>query len=165
MNIYMSYKKDSLKFNGFYLEEIHGSDIPQPYLFIDDALWKYFQSITTDFKIKEAIVLKEIYTIEDKDIIEIIPFEYETPKPTRLDVIEEQNANLIKEDLQKDIQIKDLNMSLAQTTLNLINKDIEVKDLNTNLANTTLNLVSKDIEVKDIQKDIANLILQSIGGK
>ncbi|MEG1410950.1 MAG: hypothetical protein RSD36_14025 [Terrisporobacter sp.] len=163
---YIHYDSESLIFKNFYLNRGEDTlEVPEPFLELDEELWDYLHTLQEDFKIREAIVLKEIYTIEDKDIIEIIPFEYEAPKPTRVDVIEEQNANLIKEGLQKDIQIKDLNMSLAQTTLNLINKDIEVKDLNTNLANTTLNLVSNDIEVKDIQKDIANLILQSIGGK
>ena len=164
MKIFLCYKKDTLEFNGFYLDEEHDI-IPTPNIQIDEGLWEYLQSITEKFKVKEALVLKDIYTIEDKDIIEIIPFEYEPYKPTRTDILEEQNANLIKESLEKDIKIKDLNMSLAQTTLNLINKDIEVKDLNTNLANTTLNSVSKDIEVKDIQKDIASLILKTLGGK
>ena len=163
MKMYISFDKDTLKIKGFY-DEI-SSNIPSPYILINENLYKYLQGLTEDFKIKDSIDFKEVYTMEDTDIFEIIPFEYEKPKPTKIDLLEKQNAYLIKENLKKDIQIKDLNMNLAQTTLNSINKDIEIKNLNTNMAQTTLNLVNKDIQIKGIEKDIANLILKSLGGK
>ena len=164
MKIYMSYHSDTLQFNGFYLEGIH-DEIPIPNICINEDLWGSLRELTTTFKLNKDFPKKEIYTIEDMNMFVTIPFESEPLKPTRMDHLEEQNAYLIKENLKKDIQIKDLNMNLAQTTLNSINKDIEIKNLNTNMAQTTLNLVNKDIQIKGIQKDIANLILKSLGGK
>lgn len=164
MKIYMSYHSDTLQFNGFYLEGIH-DEIPIPNICINEDLWSSLRELTTAFKLTKDFSQKEIYTLEDRDLFEIIPFKYEKPKPTKTDLLEEQNAYLIKENLKKDIQIKDLNMNLAQTTLNSINKDIEIKNLNANMAQTTLNLVNKDIQIKGIEKDVANLILKSLGGK
>lgn len=143
MKIYMTYKEDTREFNGFYQQNKDDDIIPKPNICISSELRWYLQQITEGFKIKDSIDFKEIYTIEDKDIFEIIPFEYEKPKPTRIDLLEKQNAFLVKESLEKDIQIKKLNMSLAQATLNLVNKDIQVKG---------------------IEKDVANLILKSLGG-
>lgn len=142
------------------LEDIESNNV----LVIDEKLYSYLQNLTTDFKLKENFELKEIYTIEDKDIFEIIPFEYEKPKPSRTDLLEKQNAFLVKESLEKDIQIKKLNMSLAQATLNSVKKDIELKKMNTNIAQTTLNLVKKDIQIKGIEKEVADLMLK-VGGK
>lgn len=116
MKVYMSYTHD-LRFNGFYAEDIHGSNIPEPYITIDNELWKYLQNISEDFKIKEAIALKELYTIEDKEIIEIIPFEHEDSNPSGIGFLEEQNANLIKELLRKDIEIKDLQKDVGNLIL------------------------------------------------
>lgn len=164
MKIYMKYKEDTREFNGFYQQNKDDDIIPKPNICISSELRWYLQQITQGFKIKDSIDPKEIYTIEDKDIFEIIPFEYEKPKPSRTDLLEKQNAFLIKESIEKDIQIKELNINLAQATLKSINKDIEINNLNTNVAQTTLNLVNKDIQVKCIEKDVANLILKSLGG-
>ncbi|WP_195337074.1 hypothetical protein [Paraclostridium bifermentans] len=139
----MSYNKDTLKFDGFHLEDKYSLNIPEPNISIDFELWRYLQSITEDFKLKEEFISKDFYTIEDKEIIEIIPFEYEDSKPSRVDLLEKENANLLQESLKKDIEIKDLNINLAQTTLSLVDKDIKIKGL---------------------QKDVANLILQTLGG-
>lgn len=163
MKIYMAYKDDTREFNGFYQGK-DNNDIPKPNVCISNELRWYLQQIIQGFKIKDSIDPKEIYTIEDKDIFEIIPFEYEKSKPSRTDLLEQQNAFLIKESLEKDIQIKELNMNLAKATLKSINKDIEINNLNTNMAQTTLNLVNKDIQVKGIEKDVANIILKSLGG-
>ncbi|MDB8987046.1 hypothetical protein PN594_19535, partial [Parabacteroides merdae] len=65
------------------------------------------------------------------------------PLVAMINNLEKENANLLQESLQKDI---------------------EIKGLNTNLAQTTLSLVDKDIKIKDLQKDVANLILQTLGG-
>ncbi len=143
MITYMSYNKDTLKFDGFHLEDKYSLNIPEPNISIDFELWRYLQSITEDFKLKEEFISKDFYTIEDKEIIEIIPFEYEDSKPSRVDLLEKENANLLQESLKKDIEIKDLNINLAQTTLSLVDKDIKIKGL---------------------QKDVANLILQTLGG-
>ena len=163
MKIYMTYKEDTREFNGFYQSK-DNDIIPNPNICISSELRWYLQQITEGFKIKDSIDFKEIYTIEDKDIFEIIPFEYEKPKPTRIDLLEKQNAFLVKESLEKDIQIKKLNISLAQATLNSVKKDIELKKMNTNIAQTTLNLVKKDIQIKAIEKEVADLVLK-VGGK
>lgn len=162
MKMYISFDKDTLKIKGFY--DDLSSNIPSPYILIDEGLYKYLQGLISDFKLKENFELKELYTIEDKDIFEIIPFEYEKPKPSRTDLLEKQNAFLVKESLEKDIQIKNLNMSLAQATLNSVKKDIEFKKMNTNIAQTTLNLVKKDIQIKGIEKEVSELMLK-FGGK
>lgn len=164
MKIYMKYKEDTREFNGFYQQNKDYDIIPKPNICISNKLRWYLQQITQGFKIKDSIDPKEIYTIEDKDIFEIIPFEYEKPKPSRTDLLEKQNAFLVKESLEKDIQIKKLNMSLAQATLNSVKKDIELKKMNTNIAQTTLNLVKKDIQIKGIEKEVADLMLK-VGGK
>ena len=143
MKIYMTYKEDTREFNGFYQKSKDTDIIPKPNICISSELRWYLQQITEGFKIKDLIDPKEIYTIEDKDIFEIIPFEYEKPKPTRIDLLEKQNAFLVKESLEKDIQIKKLNMSLAQATLNS---------------------VKKDIQIKGIEKEVADLVLK-VGGK
>ncbi len=162
MKIYLEYDINTFKIKGFYYE--FSTKKPENYILIDEELCKYLQSLREDFKINIPIDPKEFYTIEDKDIFEIIPFKYNNPKPTRTDLLEKQNAFLVKESLEKDIQIKNLNMSLAQATLNAVKKDIELKKMNTNIAQTTLNLVKKDIQIKGIEKEVADLVLK-VGGK
>lgn len=174
----LAYNND-LTFNGFFIEGV-SNNIPGQNIKIDDELFEYLSNLK--FKLGSDLDLnKDLYTILDKDL-----FNIENIDPVGPDKIDLINSTLIKENLQKDIQIKNLNMDLAQTTLNSINKDLEIKDLNMNLAQTTLNLISNDIEVKDLnsnmahtmlnlvnkdievknlQKDIANLILQTLGGK
>ncbi|MDU6247587.1 MAG: hypothetical protein E6612_01510 [Paeniclostridium sordellii] len=46
------------------LEDIESNNV----LVIDEKLYSYLQNLTTDFKLKENFELKELYTIEDKDI-------------------------------------------------------------------------------------------------
>lgn len=143
MKIYMTYKNDTREFNGFYQQNKDDDIIPNPNICISNELRWYLQQITQGFKIKDSIEPKEIYTMEDTAIFEIIPFECEKQKPTRTDLLEKQNAFLVKESLEKDIQIKKLNMSLAQATLNS---------------------VKKDIQIKGIEKEVADLVLK-VGGK
>ncbi|MVO70792.1 hypothetical protein GOD95_04960 [Paeniclostridium sordellii] len=164
MKIYMTYKEDTREFNGFYQQNKDDDIMPKPNICISNELRWYLQQITNDFKIKDSIEPKEIYTMEDTAIFEIIPLKDEKQKPTRTDLLEKQNAFLVKESLEKDIQIKKLNMSLAQATLNSVKKDIELKKMNTNIAQTTLNLVKKDIQIKGIEKEVADLMLK-VGGK
>ena len=141
------------------LEDIESNNV----LVIDEKLYSYLQNLTTDFKLKENFELKELYTIEDKDIFEIIPFEYEKPKPTRTDLLEQQNAFLIKESLEKDIQIKELNMNLAQATLESINKDIEInKESHITIKNksNTYKIYLNEIKYIEVQKK--NMIIHTI---
>ncbi|MDU7904645.1 MAG: hypothetical protein E7J33_03670, partial [Peptostreptococcaceae bacterium] len=83
MKIYMKYKEDTREFNGFYQQNKDDDIIPKPNICINNELRWYLQQITQGFKIKDSIDPKEIYTIEDKDIFEIIPLKNEKPKPTR----------------------------------------------------------------------------------
>lgn len=117
MKIYMTYKEDTREFNGFYQQNKDDDIIPKPNICISSELRWYLQQITEGFKIKDSIDFKEIYTIEDKDIFEIIPFEYEKPKPTRIDLLEKQNAFLVKESLEKDIQVKGIEKDVANLIL------------------------------------------------
>ncbi|TAN63558.1 hypothetical protein WS9_015650 [Paraclostridium sordellii 8483] len=112
MKIYLHYEKDSFTFNGFYLEE-YNHVIPSPNIIISPRLWEYLLSLTSDFKLKENFELKELYTIEDKDIFETIPFVYEEPKPTRIDVLEQENADLLLDSALKDSKIEQLENDLS----------------------------------------------------
>lgn len=153
----LAYNTD-LTFNGFFIEGV-SNNIPGQNIKIDDELFEYLSNLK--FKLDSDLDLnKDLYTISDKDLFKIE--DLDVVGPDRIDLI---NSSLIKENLQKDIQIKNLNMDLAQTTLNSVNKDLEIKGLSMNLAKTALNLINKDIEVKDLQKDVGNLILQTLGGK
>lgn len=155
----LAYEKD-LSVIGFFEKDVHDV-IPNPNLKISQDLWEKLMELGK-LKIKEGMNLdKDLYDLEDIDLFEEIAITQPKPKPSQ---IEEQNAFLIKESLEKDIQIKELNINLAQSTLKSINKDIEINNLNTNMAQTTLNLIDKDIQVKSIEKDVANLILKSLGG-
>lgn len=117
MKIYMSYDNESLKFKGFYMDDIHGKNIPSPYININEGLWKYLQGLTEDFKLKDGIISKKLYTLNDKDIIEVIPFVYEDPKPTRIDNLEEQNASLLLDIASKDSEIENLNQIVSDLVL------------------------------------------------
>lgn len=131
----LAYNTD-LTFNGFFIEGV-SNNIPEQNIKIDDELFEYLSNLK--FKLDSDLDLnKDLYTILDKDLFKIE--DLDVVAPDRLDLI---NANLLQELLQKDIEIKDLNMNLAQTTLDLVNKDIEIKNL---------------------QKDVSNLILQTLGG-
>ena len=130
MKIYMNYDNESLKFKGFYIDDIHGENIPSPYINIDEGLWKYLQNLTEEFKLKEGILVKKLYTLTDKDIIETIPFVREDPKPTRIDTLEEQNALLLLDIASKDAEITELSQSQAQIILDSAQKDSEIDQLN-----------------------------------
>lgn len=117
MKIYMNYDNESLKFKGFYIDDIHGENIPSPYINIDEGLWKYLQNLTEEFKLKEGILVKKLYTLTDKDIIETIPFVREDPKPTRIDTLEEQNASLLLDIASKDSEIDKLNQIVSELVL------------------------------------------------
>lgn len=144
MKIYMSYDKENLKFKGFFTDDIHGKNIPSPNIEINKDLWKYIQNLTEDFKLIENFEIKEIYTLEDKNIIEIIPFERKDPKPTKIDELEQQNAQLM---------------------LDLASKDMLIKKLNIQQSQVLLESVEKDLKIKNLEKDVSNILLQiSIGG-
>ncbi|EPZ54698.1 hypothetical protein H477_3838 [[Clostridium] sordellii ATCC 9714] len=49
MKIYMNYDCESLKFKGFYIDDIHGENIPTPTIEINNDLWKYIQKSNRRF--------------------------------------------------------------------------------------------------------------------
>ncbi|CEJ74221.1 Uncharacterised protein [[Clostridium] sordellii] len=119
MKIYMNYDCESLKFKGFYIDDIHGENIPTPTIEINNDLWKYIQNLTEDFKLKENFESKEIYTLEDICIIEIIPFEYKEYEPTRIDILEQENADLLLDSALKDSKIEQLENDLSDLMLEI----------------------------------------------
>lgn len=144
MKIYMNYDCESLKFKGFYIDDIHGENIPTPNIQINNALWKHIQNLTEDFKLKENFESKEIYTLEDICIIQTIPFEHKDPTPTKIDELEQQNAQLM---------------------LDLASKDMLIKKLNIQQSQVLLESAEKDLKIRNLEKDVSNILLQiSIGG-
>lgn len=119
MKIYMNYDYESLKFKGFYIDDIHGENIPTPNIEINNDLWKYLQNLTEDFKLKENFESKEIYTLEDICIIQTIPFVSEYPKPTRIDLLEQENADLLLDSALKDERIEQLENDLSDLMLEI----------------------------------------------
>lgn len=131
----LAYNND-LTFNGFFIKGV-SNNIPQQNIKIDDDLFEYLSNLKFELN-NDLDLSKDLYTISDKDFFKIKKLD-----PVEADRIDLINANLLNQSLQKDIEIKDLNINLAQTTLDLVKKDIEVKSL---------------------QNDVANLILQTLGG-
>lgn len=143
LKIYLHYKECSFTFNGFYLDE-YNEAIPSPNIMINQQLWEYLRCLTNDFKLKENFELKELYTIEDKEIFEIIPFEYKNRKPTKIEEFEQQNSQLM---------------------LDLASKDKVIKKLNIQQSQILLESAEKDLKIKDLENDVSNILLQiSIGG-
>lgn len=118
MKIYMHYEINTRKFKGFFIEGIH-INIPIPNIQITEALWKKLLLLTNDFKLKDKIPKKLIFTEEDFKDFEIIPFEYEDPKPTRLDLLEDRNAKLILDQAHNLIRLNKLEEILKPSTLDL----------------------------------------------
>lgn len=129
MKVYLAYNSKTYSFKGFYLEDIH-DEIPIPNICIDEELWNSLRKLTTDFKLIEDFQQKEIYTIEDMSMFVTIPFESEPLKPTRMDHLEEQNAQLVMNMASKDSEIAELNQSHAQLILDSAKKDSEIEKLN-----------------------------------
>ncbi|GAA0106714.1 hypothetical protein UT300013_33380 [Paraclostridium sordellii] len=159
------------RFNGFY--QLESDNLKFPNVKITKDLWHRlvdFGNFKLNIeKLNENLTDNLVLGIKDFETY-FIKIESQEEKGTHplvsmMNNLEKENASLLQESLQKDIQIKELNMNLAKATLKSINKDIEINNLNTNMAQTTLNLVNKDIQIKSIEKDIANLILKSLGGK
>lgn len=118
MKIYMSYHSDTFKFNGFYLEDIH-DEIPIPNICIDEELWNSLRELTTDFELIKDFQQKEIYTIEDMSMFVTIPFKSDTYKPTRIDIIEQENADLLLDSALKDERIEQLENDLSDLMLEI----------------------------------------------
>ncbi|EPZ54697.1 hypothetical protein H477_3837 [[Clostridium] sordellii ATCC 9714] len=78
-----------------------------------------FKNLTEDFKLKENFESKEIYTLEDICIIEIIPFEYKEYEPTRIDILEQENADLLLDSALKDSKIEQLENDLSDLMLEI----------------------------------------------
>lgn len=129
MKVYLAYNSKTYSFKGFYLEDIH-DEIPIPNICIDEDLWDSLRELTTDFKLTKDFPQKEIYTVNDLDMFITIPFKSESFKPTIMDHLEEQNAQLVMDMASKDSEIAELNQSHAQLILDSAKKDSEIEKLN-----------------------------------
>lgn len=111
---------DDLTIYGFF------QDLPinlnKKYIVIDNNLYTYLVDSLGSLKLKKDINLltKKIYTIKDKNIFEYKNnMEYEDPKPTRIDLLEDQNAKLILEQAHNSIRLNKLEVILKPYTLDL----------------------------------------------
>lgn len=116
---------EDLNFDGFFNTKIN-DEIPLDSIAIDKDLYEYLKKIGSFRLIKRPI--KEVLTLQDVVLFEKIESKYIVQDKTDVELLEEQAAFLIKESLEKDIQIKELNMNLAQVTLKSVNKDIEINN-------------------------------------
>ncbi|CEK34182.1 hypothetical protein UMC2_14321 [[Clostridium] sordellii] len=116
MKIYLHYKEESFEFNGFYLDDF-SDKIPKPNILIDKELWETLQKVTGDIKLKKDFIKKEIYTISDFTLFEIIPIKSKKHKLTKVDALEEQNANLTLSMAIKDSQIEQLNQTVSDLVI------------------------------------------------
>ena len=116
MKIYLHYKEESFEFNGFYLDDF-SDKIPKPNILIDKELWETLQKVTGDIKLKKDFIKKEIYTISDFTLFEIIPIKSKKHKLTKVDALEEQNASLTLSMAIKDSQIEQLNQTVSDLVI------------------------------------------------
>lgn len=116
MKIYLHYKEESFEFNGFYLDNF-SDKIPKPNILIDKELWEKLQKVTGDIKLKKDFTKKEIYTISDFTLFEIIPIKSKKHKLTKMDALEEQNASLTLSMAIKDSQIEQLNQTVSDLVI------------------------------------------------
>ena len=116
MKIYLHYKEESFEFNGFYLDDF-SDKIPKPNILIDKELWETLQKVTGDIKLKKDFTKKEIYTISDFTLFEIIPIKSKKHKLTKMDALEEQNASLTLSMAIKDSQIEQLNQTVSDLVI------------------------------------------------
>lgn len=116
MKIYLHYKEESFEFNGFYLDDFSDT-IPKPNILIDKELWEKLQKVTGDIKLKKDFTKKEIYTISDFTLFEIIPIKSKKHKLTKIDALEEQNASLTLSMAIKDSQIEQLNQTVSDLVI------------------------------------------------
>lgn len=139
---YIHYDDTTLQFKHFYINRLNVEEfsVPTPFLKIDEELWDYLHTLQEDFKIKDTLILKELYTIEDKDIFEIIPFVYDTPKPSRMDFIEEQNAQMIMDLALKDDTLETLSTDNAQLIIDSAMKDAKVEELEQTVSQLILEI-------------------------
>lgn len=137
MKIYMKYNESSLEFEGFYIEGIHDK-IPKSSINIDEELWRQLQQINSNFKLVENFTKQEIYTKKNMDLFETIKIDIPPSQPSRFDIIEELNSQLMLDSVNKELNIDLLEKQNAQNMLDSANKDIEIKTLQNDLANLVL---------------------------
>lgn len=131
MKVYLHYKEkgNSFEFNGFYLDDFFDT-IPQPNILIDKELWGKLQQVTGEIKLTKNFPKKEIYTISDFTLFEIIPIKPKKYKPTKIDSLEEQNADLTLSMAIKDSQIEELTSNYAEAIMSSAMKDSQIEQLN-----------------------------------
>lgn len=111
---YLAY--DGVKVEGFYINTIHKT-IPKNTIIISEDLWKYLLTLNGVKLINELSNVKDLYGIEDKDLFcSNIPTEvYESP----MQKIENENAELLLNSVQKEIEISNLQSDIANILLQL----------------------------------------------
>lgn len=137
MKIYLHYKEESFEFNGFYLDDF-SDKIPKPNILIDKELWEKLQKVTGDIKLKKDFTKKEIYTISDFTLFEIIPIKSKKHKLTKIDALEEQNASLTLSMAIKDSQIEELSSNYTDIIINSATKDSQIEQLNQTVSDLVI---------------------------
>lgn len=127
MDMILKYNKSDGSHFGFseindYINIITGEmeNITGDYLIVNEELWQHLISKGKTFKVGEDIGNKECYTIEDKTLFEFIEidqnkYNYDNP----LAKLESENAELLLNSVQKDIEISNLQSDIANILLQL----------------------------------------------
>lgn len=127
MNMILNYNQDDGTFLGFYeltdylnLNTGEVENITGDYLIINEELWQYLISQSKTFKIVGTIGVKSCYEIDDKNLFEFIEidqnkYNYDNP----LAKLESENAELLLNSVQKDIEISNLQSDIANILLQL----------------------------------------------
>jgi hypothetical protein len=137
MKFILAYNEEDLKFRGFYKEGIH-NNIPSPNITITKKLWRELMPLGM-FKIKNDITLDlKVYDINNIDIFEPIKTEQPKPEPTRMDFVEEQNAQFVMDIAIKDAKLEQLNNDYAQVVIDSALKDSEIEKLNQTVSEIIL---------------------------
>lgn len=106
------------EFKGFYISDIH-KNIPTNTIKITEDLWKCLLNFN-GIKLKlELSSIKDLYDISDKDLFcEDLPDISEIPQ-SPLQRLENENAELLLNSVQKEIEISNLQSDIANILLQL----------------------------------------------
>lgn len=109
---------EGTKFKGFYISDIH-KNIPKNIIKISEDLWKYLLDLN-GVKLKaELTSVKDLYELADKDLFcQDLPDTSNLPQ-SPMQKLEDENAELLLNTVQKDIEISNLQSDIANILLQL----------------------------------------------
>lgn len=121
MNYKLHYINNEMK--GFYTDEIHGENIPNPNILISEDLWQELLKKEYQFKDYRKLPKKLIFELEDIILFKEVVREALEHKPTevekRIEILEGENADLLIDSAVKDSKIQMLENDLADIMLEI----------------------------------------------